>query len=424
MYTNIFKHLRILIPIMATTLFLTSCISGGKKEQFTENWNGPVEPLTKVSEYEYEIHSAAQLAALAQFESFSQNNTYTLKADIDLEGRVWNPIGNPLQPAKDGDGETLDKTKMFRGIFDGGGHTIKGLVLPKKKSYIGLFGYISGDRQNAIVKNLKIELSKGDIDRATCVGVLAGYASYADIDKISVSGADLHVKTWSPCIGGIVGSIWNTNISSSFSSINIIAEGAPNSVSAGGIAGQSTGIIFACYATGNVSIIGEEHAAAGGIVGTNSGVISDCFAVGNITAESKDYVFAGGIAGSLEHSDEIGNKINNCVALNKYITASGKRENSFVGRIASKVFEKTSFLNNAANINMELVQGDIRYPAANTLNNGTQVKPTSLTKTIFLNTGPLKTNSSGVVIGGGFGWNSTIWFFPLNELPKLKWQVE
>ena len=87
--------------------------------------------------------------------------TVRLTADIDLTGFRWVPIGF-------GDSE-------FAGVFDGCGHTVRGMTLQKDgPGNYGLFGAVSGTVQNLTVAG-EIRNVTGDPHSAVG-GIVAGPA--------------------------------------------------------------------------------------------------------------------------------------------------------------------------------------------------------------------------------------------------------
>lgn len=157
---------------------------------------------------------------------------------------------------------------LYSGNFDGNGHYIYGLRInvPEAENYsdFGLFGHV-GD---SVIKNL------GVVDAEISV-------------EVSGSNSDLSVS-----IGGIAGTINNTNIENCYFDGNITASAS--------LIGEND------YATANVT--------AGGISGFvyGSSVISECYNISNIKAtanaeSSYDYSFVGGIAGNLSEGE-----IRNC----------------------------------------------------------------------------------------------------------------
>jgi hypothetical protein len=178
----------------------------------------------------YIIKTASQLAHLAKIvnessadeKSYTKYKYYKLTKDIDLSAHYWTPIGKA-----DGNAyKTFLYGKAFRGVFDGGGHTIKGLRVAKDEDYGGLFG-LSGDISQSMdsdeleeefgnydgfnkdldterylperefdeglsnkwteIKNVK--LPKARVNAKRYAGGIVGYAMYIDIIKCHVSGS-------------------------------------------------------------------------------------------------------------------------------------------------------------------------------------------------------------------------------------------
>lgn len=212
-------------------------------------------------------------------------------------GLGWIPI--------DDDGDL----SAFYGIFDGNGHTVKGLFI-NATWMAGLFSSNCGTIQN--------------------LGVTDGYI-YGNYYSGGISGYNF-------------GSIINC-----YNTCEIVGESKPNpdypssapptTSHVGGIAGwNSDGTVINCYNTGNMSVSiamgGGGGNAAGGIVGSG-GNISNCYNTGNISGQGT----LGGISG-------FGMKnTNNCYYLNniqkgvgygtdktvKCTEAEMKRQETFVG---------------------------------------------------------------------------------------------
>jgi methyl-accepting chemotaxis protein len=147
-------------------------------------------------------------------DTWSQGRTVVLAADLDLAGASFSPI------------------PTFGGVFDGGGHTISGLILNVDGSVQGLFRYI---QQSGTVKNLNV---RGTI------------ASDNSCDQL----------------GGICGSNAGTILNCTFSGT------VSGSSTIGGICGQNLGTVSACAVQGAVT--GDQY--AGGICGKNQGTITGC----------------------------------------------------------------------------------------------------------------------------------------------------
>ena len=162
------------------------------------------------------------------------------------EGAGWVPIG-------------ADSSNDFTGVFDGNGHTIRGLyvnISGTSDVYAGLFGYNRGTIQN-------LGMTDGSVSAETTSG-----SAYA---------------------GGIAGRNSRT-ISNSYNTGSVSGGNY-----AGGIAGENfEGTISNSYNTGSVSASSSYSAYAGGIAGENYyGTISNSYNTGNVSASSSYSAYAG-----------------------------------------------------------------------------------------------------------------------------------
>ena len=258
----------------------------------------------------WEVHSAAGLKGFAALVNKGGNNlklNCTLTADIDLSllpkddtGSNWTPIGDSSNP--------------YQGIFDGGGHTVSGLVINRPdEGYQGFFGRIGKDGSPATVKNLTVEgtvtgrlntggivgystssstitncTNKGSVKGTSYTGGVAGYNYYSTITNCTNKGS---VKG-TGYTGGVAG--YNNNSSTITNCINTgKVEGAD---STGGVAGynNNSSTITACTNTGSVTGTGND---TGGVVGENysSSTITACYNTGSVTSTG---YYIGGVAGS------------------------------------------------------------------------------------------------------------------------------
>lgn len=144
----------------------------------------------------YIVHCAENLFWLAMRVNERGDNflgkTIQLRADIDLSGRRWVPIGKDLQTA-------------FCGIFDGCGHCISGLTMTGDFSYAGFFGVIMGANKVITAEVYNLRLSGVRIEgrgSKTYAGGVTGYAlEGVRIEKCMVGGSVVGCS----CCGGIVG---------------------------------------------------------------------------------------------------------------------------------------------------------------------------------------------------------------------------
>lgn len=263
--------------------------------------NGDVIALSKPIEYHLGtgeaadavlIGSADDLKAIAMSYTIAFGKTkveapmyYRLSADIDLTGKTVDPIGTSSKP--------------FLGVFDGAGHTIRGLSFTKSNTdgNVGLFGYV----KNAVIKNLTVEgasilfnkdskVGKGELN----CGFVAGCAVSSVIDNCHVSG--------------------NIDVLS-----DVITQ--DNAIlSAGGVVGRAeSGRVSGVSFTGEIKAqFGRSY--AGGLVGFGQGSAPDFLllnskanakvtAVGtayNVTTNaSYAYARAGVAVGNLSHAGRI-----------------------------------------------------------------------------------------------------------------------
>lgn len=243
-----------------------------------------------------EISSFEQLEAVSEAVNNGTNNygDYTIRLTADLvfddgygsdsrgQWRRWTPIGTASHP--------------FRGIFDGGGHTVKNL-----KTYgnedgtdVGLFGYI----QDANIGNLVLQnISMKGKDN---VGLVAGTAVNSQIHDILVLDAKSSQESYycaeatAGCAGGIAGKVRNSNV------INCYFYGKVKGTTAvGGIVGNADGTggrtgINDCAVAYSLEN-NESTGYIGGIIGTgsNNAFAMRCYSRATLTGNATK----GGIVG-------------------------------------------------------------------------------------------------------------------------------
>lgn len=138
---------------------------------------------------EFSLSSPAQLAGLSYLVRAGKNFQYCtvrLSADIDLSNYKWIPIGT--------------KGVEFKGLFDGGGHTISGLHTDMEK-FSGLFGAVaSTDIRNVM-------LSSSCVVVGSVAGSIAGSMSNSAIMNCR---SDAAVQGYTA--GGLVGNSDNSSV--------------------------------------------------------------------------------------------------------------------------------------------------------------------------------------------------------------------
>ena len=226
----------------------------------------------------YTVTSADGLMNVAELVNGGKTDiNITLDKNIDLTGKDWTPIGTSFD-------------NSYKGTFDGGGHTIKGLTVTTNDQFVGLFGYLNraGTVKNVVMEGIQITSNH----MFGCTGGVVGY-SWGTIENCSVSGS----VSGTDCVGGVVGSQKAGSIIGCCTSATV-----KGTHYVGGVAGEKWGTMTACYATGNVTleIASQKNLSGGGVVGLNGGSrVLACYATGNVTStgSSTGNVHIGGLFG-------------------------------------------------------------------------------------------------------------------------------
>ncbi len=196
------------------------------------------------------------------------------------QGSGWQPIG-----------ESSDSP--FYGVFDGNGHTIKGLSIKityDLNAYAGLFGFNKGTIYSLGVINSDI--------------------------TVSSTGNDSYV-------GGIIGNNDNGTVSECYTDGSIKITASSDTVYAGGLIGYNSGAINECYNMGSVTINSSIY--SGAITGYNTGSINESSNRGTVSASTSTYV--GGIVGQNGGNGIIGESYN----IGKITAGSSSRTGGIAG---------------------------------------------------------------------------------------------
>lgn len=254
---------------------------------------------------------------------------YALANNIDLQGRVWTPLG--------------DRQNPFSGTFDGNGYTVYNMyVEPEAQdeefNYIsvGLFGHVTGRIANVTVSSFIIQLD-GAFSRFY-VGGVAGWMETGSLTNCHASGRivnpelDYEGTIWDDLFGSyaqptkltqfglVTGRVGSASVTRCSAEGSIVSKSVEDSVYAGGIAGYNeAGTFNGCYASVSV-----EARFAGGLLGYNNGGVISCFAVGNVTG-SRAYP---AIAGGLVAYNDMAGTIRRCYATG---AASARTAGGLVG---------------------------------------------------------------------------------------------
>lgn len=267
--------------------------------------------LTPNAEGVYELRTAQDLKDFRDLVNGGEVGANAkLTSDIDLGGEPWTPIGTGPYP------------NAYEGTFDGGGFTVSGVNVnngvedPWLGMCAGFFGFTYGNVKNLNVSGEIAAESSGDI----FIGGIAGSVQY---DSYIPNGANI------------------TNCSFSGS---VSADSTGGHVRAGGVVGQTVGIVRAkiagcTYTGGSVTAVcgGQgSNNIVGGIVGQadSSTVVDNCTASSEKISASGESALnmAGGIAGELKHA-----RMTNCTAASAAISAEGTNSND-AGGITGNAF--------------------------------------------------------------------------------------
>lgn len=262
--------------------------------------------------------------------TIDENGTYIVYSEEGLRAWAGSLWSNPslsiiltaditLTPPADG-GSNWNPINTYQGTFDGGGHTISGLVIKGNSTRLGFFQFL----KSATVKNLTLEnvqiTNDFSWDGMSYVGGLAGENEGSVIENCFVSGSVIGnaIGKWSKsCVGGVAGRISNAG------TVYFDAIGCGTSATVkghnrvGGVAGEVIlDNVASCYATGSVTLESKvtDDTYIGGVVGyCYDSFISGCYATGSVTGSGSGTIYAGGVLGT-----------SLCATLNACYHAQGK----------------------------------------------------------------------------------------------------
>ncbi|WNY24243.1 hypothetical protein MmiHf6_15730 [Methanimicrococcus hongohii] len=277
---------------------------------------------------------------------------------------------------------TTYNSEIFKGTFDGKNHTISNVTINNQNpsngyvisaDYLGFFaktedatiknntGTIIGYMNGGVVENVHVYTNTSytnAVSGTDKVSGLVGSMSTSKVCTISNSSFTGNIQSigQNTYVGGIVGNVGANSIIK-----NCTFNGTINSLmSAGGISGSSSGTIQNCYADGKINsqvysggIVGSMNSGtitrcqsdaliigdyAGGITGISAGTITDSFSTGSLIAMSGAAGISARVVGgtvkncystSMIYAADCGagialgtgTTIENCLALNEYVTA-------------------------------------------------------------------------------------------------------
>lgn len=347
------QHLALILALAMLSLAALSGAAGAE-----DTWDGTIGTVPSPVGGVITITTGEQLAALAaDVNSGSDtyaNKTILLGNDINLANRAWTPIGYFVSYA--------GTRKPFKGIFDGAGHTIRGLnvVNPSNGETAALFGYIDfvdpdGSSKPYITREMQ-ETTVGGIwgaayEEALARGLTGDEAESfamkraAAVESFGVNPKARAARTSSPPTVSY-GTVKNLIVKGSVS--NSVGQGAA------GIVCWNDGKVQNCRFEGSVTCNPNNRAYVGGICSLigEFASIQNCVASVNAQAHSgsgsQPYSYAGGILGfsyvSTTSSDIFTNygSVANCSVEQGSSINSGMDAGGVVGGFAYKVYNCSS----------------------------------------------------------------------------------
>lgn len=197
--------------------------------------------------------------------------------DYWTDGLGWRPIGGP------------DKDVAWNAVFDGGGHAIANLFVAADGMHeaAGLFGVIA---EGGEVSN--VSLTSVSVSGPTVAGGLAGI-SYGAVHGVSVAGEVFATNV----AGGLIGAMWGgATVADSNAAVDVSGtEAVGGLVGLGYKAGGVAPRIESSYATGDVGegpasdsrtelpAAGPTAGPAGGLVGEFAGEVRASYATGAVS---------------------------------------------------------------------------------------------------------------------------------------------
>lgn len=253
----------------------------------------------------WQIARPGDLDLIRNYLGAEHDNKYYIQThDIDLDVAPWNQEEGWVPIAPGGDNK-------FYGHYDGNGFEIRNLTIDRAASAQSLFGVTNGATlENIRLTNINI-LAPGWGNIAGLVGLAEAGTVISNCSVTgSVTGATTGNNGWQ--VGGLVGNLVNSSVTDSYADVRVIgrtrcgglvgwvnASRVSNSFSkgpvnnadgvAGGLVGllmrwgdgQGEGSITNSYATGAVTVGGNQ---GGGLIGTiGAGTVSYCYATGEVT---------------------------------------------------------------------------------------------------------------------------------------------
>jgi hypothetical protein len=240
---------------------------------------------------------------------------YLLENDLDISGiENWAPIG-----CYEADYEFAPAEwwrHAFKGVFDGQGHTIRGLRITELHGdKAGLFGTMAdGEIMNLNMEDSRLIFTAERPYVAPLVGIIKQDKGVAAVRNCRITGTQVRVRTtntestfhsFTGLCGGIWGGILENNTVSGTMDIEIAGNGG-GELYVGAYAGEAYNDTLNCTSDFDINICftqpqsGEYKAYIGGLQASATNV-ENCTAAGSIRINGESgsrQLFVGGLVGS------------------------------------------------------------------------------------------------------------------------------
>ena len=240
---------------------------------------------------------------------------YVLENDLDLSGIAnWNPIGEYEGPYEFAPAEWW--RHAFKGVFDGQGHTLRGLRITELRAdKAGLFGTMAdGEIKNLNLVDSRITITAERPYVAPLVGIIKQDKGIAAVRNCTITGTFIQAKTtntegtfhsFTGLCGGIWGGILENNTVSGTMDLEIAGNGG-GELYVGAYAGEAYNDTRNCTSDFNINIRftqaqkNEYKAFVGGLQASATNV-ENCSATGSIRISGESgskQIYVGGLVGS------------------------------------------------------------------------------------------------------------------------------
>ena len=262
-----------------------------------------------------------------------------------VEEASWNPIGD---------------RNLFKGIFDGNGHTVSDLYINSSGYNLGLFGQVDG----AEIKNVTVQgnvtgfYEEGNSQSGQYVGLVLGVGtSNTKLENCESVGSVAGYKN----VGGIAGIVPNGGTITMCTNRATVTGLGQNSEYVGGIVGYGQGFSLCA----NFADITSEGSSVGGLAGqlnpnSQGQGMSDCMNVGNVIGKQN----VGGLAGSCYAPNNV----------NNYSTGRVEATNRYAGLLVggygndpSKAFKNTYYVKEGQVVENGTTTAGRYYGGSNTI---------------------------------------------------------